>query len=261
MRIRILVVRLTLREGSEKKQDENKMNVEQLKYYGKTIPQIIDNMPMSMKAKVGKIIIGSIIKKVGLLKFIPFMTKVLEERNRLISTYPEANKTAIELAKEGAEQVVMMISIFNVIAKTEGRSNAYEFTKKIFQGYAKYTIPALYDVVNLCKCNGDCFANYKKYNIAMFSASDEFHVNKIEDEENCLIINVDKCFNVIIGKAFDCPEIAMLGCDHDLAGYPEIEDTVNSEFRRLHTIAKGDLFCDFMFFRKGFATIEKSNNK
>ncbi len=51
---------------------------------------------------------------------------------------------------------------------------------------------------------------------------------------------------------FDCPEIAKLGCDHDLAGYPPIEDRVNATFRRPCTLAKGDACCDFNFYRKGF---------
>jgi len=53
----------------------------------------------------------------------------------------------------------------------------------------------------------------------------------------------------------------MLGCDHDVAGYPCIEDKVNSEFRRQHTIAKGDDICDFMFFRKGKCPFDASKNK
>lgn len=61
--------------------------------------------------------------------------------------------------------------------------------------------------------------------------------------------------NKMVGNAFDCPDIAKLGCDHDLAGYPVILilDSVNAVFRRPHTLAKGDKFCDFMFYRKGTA--------
>jgi hypothetical protein len=237
------------------------LNVEQLKFYGKTIAEIVDSMPISMKMKVGKIIVGSIVKKVEFFGFVPFMMNVMKERKRLIKVYPDAYQKALELAKEGANQFITMISLFNIIAQKEGREKAYEFTKNIFQGYAKYTIPAMYDVDNLRQCVGDCFINYKKYNIALFTASDDYHVKEIKDEKDCLTIIVDKCASVEIANAFDCPEVGMLGCDHDLAGYPIIENQVDSEFRRYHTIAKGDLYCDFMFYKKGTVSLNVLNNK
>ena len=88
----------------------------------------------------------------------------------------------------------------------------------------------------------------------MFEAGNsEFRVKEIEETNNHLRIVVDRCLNVEAGKMFDCPEIAMLGCDHDLAGYPIVDTVVNSEFRRPCTLAKGDCYCDFNFYRKGFA--------
>ena len=50
---------------------------------------------------------------------------------------------------------------------------------------------------------------------------------------------------------FDCPEIAKLGRDHDLAAYPFVEPKVDAVFRRPCTLAKGDSCCDFNFYRKG----------
>ena len=49
------------------------------------------------------------------------------------------------------------------------------------------------------------------------------------------------------------PELGKFGCDHDIAGYPVIENDVNCEFRRLCTIANGDGHCLFEFYRKGTA--------
>ena len=72
---------------------------------------------------------------------------------------------------------------------------------------------------------------------------------------------LNECANCVVGNAFDCPEIAKLGCDHDLAGYPVILDRVNAEFRRPHTIAKGDDYCDFMFYRKGTVPDTEHLNK
>jgi hypothetical protein len=81
----------------------------------------------------------------------------------------------------------------------------------------------------------------------------------IEGDEQTIVVS--RCANVVLGKAFDCPEIAKLGCDHDLAGYPVILDRVNAEFRRPHSMAKGDEYCDFHFYRKGTAPDTEHLNK
>ncbi len=237
------------------------MKVEQLKYYGIPLGELVSSMSKSVMMKIGFTIIKSIFKKSGFFGFIPLMIKVNKEKKHIIKEYPDGYKQALKLGKEPANQFLTMTALFNVVAEKEGREKAYNFTRNIFQGYAKYTMPAMYDVDNLIKCEGDIFNNYKKYNMALLSANKDYHVKEIKDEPDCLTIIVDRCVSCEIANALHCPEVGMLGCDHDLAGYPVIEDKVNSEFRRLHTIAKGDDCCDFMFFKKGKCSIDASKNK
>jgi hypothetical protein len=158
----------------------------------------------------------------------------------------------------------MLVSMFNLIAQKDGDKEAYDFLKKIFQEMAVYSMPAYYQIDDLVQCEGDIFDNFKKFNIAWFKAMNDdgtWIVDRIEDEKDKLTIVVSKCANCLISEAFDCPEIGKLGCDHDLAGYPVILNRVNTEFRRPHTIAKGDDYCDFMFFRKGAAPNTEHLNK
>ena len=237
------------------------MKVEELKNYGKPVGEIVETTPFSVMMKIGLIVIKSIIKKSGIIGFIPFMIKVNKEKKRIIKDFPKGYSKALELGKAPANQFLTMTALFNVVANKESREEAYRFTKEMWQGYAKYTMPALYNVDKMVECEGDVYDNYKKFNIAMFKAMEEYHTKEIKDEPDCLTIIVDKCESVEIANALGCPEVGMLGCDHDVAGYPFIEDKVNSEFRRLHTIAKGDDVCDFMFFRKGKCPFDASKNK
>ncbi len=239
------------------------MRVEELKFYGNGVGELVDSMPIFVTIRIGWVIMVSVMKKSGLLGFIPFMININKEKKRIKKNNSEGYGKALELGKESANQFLTMTAMFNVVADKEGREKAYKFTKNIFQGYAIYSIPAMYDINNLLKCEGDVFENYKKYNIAMFKAIDKegYHVKEIKDDPDCLTIIVDRCISCEIANALNCPEVGMLGCDHDVAGYPVIEDRVNSEFRRLHTIAKGDDICDFMFFKKGTCPFDASRNK
>ncbi len=236
-------------KGEKMTTNQKTLKVEQLERYGKSI----SDLPKEAFKGQGKIMFRIFRKKFGLFGLLPFTFRVLKERRHLLKQYAKEYQNLQKLTPKGAAEITMMISLFNVIAQRESREKAYEFVKSIFQSVALRSMPALYQLDDLEKCEGDMFDNYKKFNIAMFKGStQDFHVKAIEESENHLRIIVDKCLNVEAGKMFDCPEIAKLGCDHDLAGYPPIEDRVNATFRRPCTLAKGGTCCDFNFYRKGF---------
>ncbi len=240
------------------KKTSQPQKVEQLERYGKSISDI----PKDAMKGQGKIIFRVFRKKFRFFGLFPFAFQVLKERRRLLKQYANQYQELRKLTPKGAVEITMMISMFNTIAQKESRGTAYEFVKTIFQGLAKHAYPALYQLNDLELCEGDIFVNYKKFNIALFNGSTrDFHVQRIKESKNHLRIIVDKCLNVEAGKMFDCPEIAKLGCDVDLAGYPLIEDRVNSTFRRPCTIAKGDKCCEFNFYRKGFEPKGEYENK
>ena len=236
------------------------MNVEELSQYGKTL----SGLPKEALKKQGEILLSEIRGKFGFFGMFPFFLKVLFEQRTLKRKYPQAYQDALKISEDAAKEITMLIAMFNVISRKEGRENAYEFVKGIFQEIAVYSMPAFYQINDLVRCEGDVFENFVKFNIAWFKAMNEegtWIVEEIDAEEDKLTITVTECANCVLGEAFDCPEIAKLGCDHDLAGFPMILDRVDAEFRRPHTLAKGDEYCDFQFYRKGTAPDTEQLNK
>jgi len=236
------------------------MKVEELSQYGETLT----GLPKDAMKKQTATMFREIRTKFGLFGIVPLFIRLLLEQRALKRKYPEAYQKTLKVGKEAAKEIPMLIAMFNIIARKEGKDNAYDFVKSIFQKVAIHSMPALYQIDDLVKCEGDTFDNFKKFNIAFFNAMNEegtWKVEEIREEEDKLTIIVTECANCVLGKAFDCPEIAKLGCDHDLAGYPVIIDKVDAEFRRPHTIAKGDEYCDFNFYRKGTAPDTEHLNK
>ena len=232
--------------------------VEDLERFGKSL----SDLPKDVFKGQGKVILAAFRKKFGLFGLVPFAFRVVLERRQILKRYSKQYDELVRLTGNLAKEPLIMIAMFNVIARTESREQAYEFVKGIFQIIALKSLPAIYQLDDLVKCEGDVFDNFKKFNIAMFEAGDrDYHVKEIEEDDNHLRIVVDSCLNVEIGKMFDCPEIAKLGCDHDLASYPFVDPVVNAEFRRPCTMAKGDSLCDFNFYRKGFAPQGAFENK
>jgi hypothetical protein len=236
------------------------MKVEELRQYGKTL----ETLPKEVMKKQMGIMMREIRTKYGLLGIVPFFIKVLREKKTLKKNYPQAYKDVLKISKDAAKEVTVLIAMFNVIARKEGRENAYEFVKGIFQKIAVYSMPAYYQIDELVGCEGDVFVNFMKFNKAWFNAMQEagtyvVDTNDIEKDEQTIIVR--ECLNCVLCNDFDCPEIAKLGCDHDLAGYPVILDRVDAEFRRPHSMAKGDEYCDFHFYRKGTAPDTEHLNK
>jgi len=236
------------------------MKVEELSQYGKTLT----GLPEEALKKQKSIVMGEIRKKFGSAGRLPFFLKVILQQRRLKKTYPQAYQEALKLSRETAGEITMLIAMFNVIAAREGREEAYEFVKGIFEKVAIHSMPALYQIDDLVRCEGDVFENFVRFNVAWFGAMNEegtWIVDEMIEEKDKLTMIVTECANCVIGEAFECPEIAKLGCDHDLAGFPVILDRVNAEFRRPHTLAKGDEYCDFHFYRKGMAPDTEHLNK
>lgn len=236
------------------------MKVEELSQYGKTL----SGLPKEALKIQEAVVFREIRKKFGLVGIVPFFIKLLLGQRAIKKNYPEACLEARKIGEDTAKELPMLVAMFNIIAKKERRENAYGFVKSIFQKVAVYSMPAMYQIDDLVKCEGDSFDNFAKFTSAWFKAMDKegtWKVKDLKEEKNELSFIVYECANCELGNAFDCPEIAKLGCDHDLAGYPVILDRVNAEFRRPHTIAKGDEYCDFHFYRKGMAPNTEHLNK
>ena len=155
--------------------------------------------------------------------------------------------------------------MFLALAKRLGREEAYEFFKtRVMNEIAQTSMGLLYQLEDLKKCEGDIFENFKKVNIALFQRTTRdgtWHMESYTDDPDKLTINVTTCANVELFGELGVPELGMFGCDHDLAGYPVIEDDMGCDFRRLCTIAKGDDNCVFEFYRKGTAPDNAHLNK
>jgi hypothetical protein len=155
--------------------------------------------------------------------------------------------------------------MFLAIAKRLGREETYEFfNSEVMNKMAKISMPEIYQLNDLKKCEGDVFDNFKKMNIGLFKRTTKdgtWNMESYIDEKDKLTIKITSCANVDLFGELDVPELGKFGCDHDLAGYSAIEDDVKCEFRRLCTIAKGDDFCLFEFYRKGTAPNNAHLNK
>jgi hypothetical protein len=235
------------------------MKVEELEMYGKAL-----EMPKEAMKKQAKIIFGLLRKEFGIFGLPGLLIRMKKHSKRITKQYPDALKQAKSISDVIEKELKTMGSLFSAIADKKGRKFAKDFMISMARNVGTVSIPAIYQVNDLVKCEGDVFDNYKKMNRALFTTTNRMGTWKhdgFHETEDLLEFKVTTCANIDLFEAIDCPELNVFGCEHDLAGFPLIEESTNSEFRRHCTLAKGGDCCHFKFYRKGTAPDTKQPNK
>jgi hypothetical protein len=224
--------------------------VEDLSQYGKAL----DDIPEEAKKAQERIVMEMIKLKYGWFGRFPFFIKMYSEQRRLKKQYAQSVEQLRFVGTGASEEFLMLVAMFNIFARTDGREDAGASIIEMFQKVAAEAgMAALYQLDELVGCEGDVYDNFTKFNIAMFEGSQHLYDSTHTVDPDKHTISVTRCANVEFADAFDCPELRSLGCNFDIGGYPVIEDEVNVEFRRPITIANGDDRCAFSFYRKGTA--------
>jgi len=230
----------------------NGMRVEDLDNYGASL-----EMPKeAMKAQF-RILLKALRKKFGFWGMLGVFLDTFSIQRRLRRDFPETRRRAMEIGKIIEKELFALSGIYLALAKRLGRKEAYEFLKyEVIYKLALTSMPLLYQVPELKRCDGDVFENFKKMNIALFERTTKdgtWLMESYKNEPDKLTIKVTTCTNVELFNELNVPALGRFGCDHDVAGFSAIENDVNCEFRRFHTIANGDDHCLFEFFRRGTA--------
>lgn len=147
-------------------------------------------------------------------------------------------------------QWLLLLVIYQDIEARHGKAPAYRLAKDAIQACSLFMMPEFYQSDHLARFE-DPFEAFWAYHKAMF-AGDGNYPNEMVEEGDLRMMIVRDCRNCQIAR-LTVPELATLGCDHDISGYPAIEATTHMQFRRPKTLAKDDEPCRFMFYRAGTA--------
>ncbi len=224
--------------------------IKKVPYYGKHFPFI----PWSFKSKikVSLVFAQTLYQKIGLFQFLKFWVIILPFN--IIQT-SKKDKEGLKLMKNAFGLMakiewLLLLLIYQFLEKTKDKEFAYQFSKDAIQKASKFMMSDFYQAQVLSKFE-DPFEAFWAYHKAMFK-DDPNYPNELIDEGDCKIMMVHECKNCIVAQ-LTIPDLAKLGCDHDIIGYKSIEKLTKMEFRRPQTLAKDDKPCKFMFFREGTA--------
>lgn len=224
-------------------------DVKDVPHYGERFPFI--PWSWSARIKVSTLFAKHLYQKVGLWPFIQFWL-VLPIR---IPSALRKHREGLTLMKQSYSslakfQWLLLIIIYEDLEKRFNKAEAYAYAKAAIQDGSKIIMNELYQADTLAQFE-DPYLAFWEYHKAMFTGDDNFP-NELIEAEGVKKMIVHDCRNCAIAK-MTIPELAPLGCDHDITGFQAIADKVEMDFRRPTTLAKDGKPCEFMFFRKGMA--------
>ncbi|WP_099025769.1 L-2-amino-thiazoline-4-carboxylic acid hydrolase, partial [Mycolicibacterium palauense] len=149
---------------------------------------------------------------------------------------------------------ILLVVIHRRLEASSGKERAYRFAREAIQDCSRFMMNEFYQADRLARFD-DPFEAFWSYHTAMF-ADDPNYPNELIDEGDLKVMVVHQCRNCQIA-ALTVPELAPLGCDHDITGYRAIGDKTRMEFRRPVTLAKDGQPCRFMFYRQGWPSLAR----
>jgi L-2-amino-thiazoline-4-carboxylic acid hydrolase len=223
--------------------------VSTLPYYGRHFPFI--PWRLASKLRVSSVFAKCLWGEIGAFRFAAFWLRL---PFRLRATCREF-RAGFRLMRSQfgfiAEiEWILLVLIYRDLEKMEGKEKAYGFAQKAIQQCSEFMMNDFYQADRLAKF-ADPFEAFWSYHKAMF-LNDPNYPNEMIDHGDLKIMIVHQCRNCEIAH-LTIPELAPLGCDHDITGYKAIGDRTQMEFRRLETLAKDGKPCRFMFYRRGKA--------
>lgn len=225
------------------------IEVSTLPNYGRHFPFIPWNL--ASKIRVSLVFAQSLLHEIGPVRFAAFW---LRAPFRLLPVYRGYQAGLRLMASQfgliAKIEWILLIMIYRDLEELEGKEAAYAFVKKAIQRCSLFMMEDFYQADRLAKFE-DPFEAFWTYHKAMFQG-DLNYENELIDDGNLKVMVVHRCLNCEIAR-LTIPELAPLGCDHDITGYKSIEDRTDMEFRRPETLAKDGKPCRFMFYRKGSA--------
>ena len=229
-------------------------SVEHLPHYGKHFPFI--PWSLTSKLRVSWVFAAELRRVLGWPRFIAFW---LALPFRLPGTLRRHGAGFREMRHRfgviAEAEWVLLVVIHGVLERRDGAAAAYDFARRAIQRASTFMMADFYQA-DLLAGFEDPFQAFWDYHRAMFADDPNYPNELLDVSDDLKVMVVHECRNCRIAE-LTLPQLAPLGCDHDITGYRAIEERTGMEFRRPVTLAKDGQPCRFMFYRAGTAPDEE----
>ncbi|MCB2175163.1 MAG: L-2-amino-thiazoline-4-carboxylic acid hydrolase [Actinomycetales bacterium] len=234
--------------------DRPTASVEQLPHYGKHFPFI--PWSLTSKLRVSWVFASELRRALGWPRFVAFWLALPFRLPTTLRHHAAGfREMRLRFGAIAEAEWVLLVVIHGVLERRDGATAAYDFARRAIQRASTFMMADFYQADLLARFE-DPFEAFWAYHRAMFSDDPNYPNELLDVSDDLKVMVVHECRNCQIAT-MTLPELAPLGCDHDITGYKAIEERTGMEFRRPVTLAKDGQPCRFMFYRAGTAPEEE----
>ena len=227
------------------------MKVDELKNYGKSLAEVLSDIPSEATKQMKKTMLAELRGGVGIIGMARLMWKVTKEVTRMKGhDWSRLRELGLD-DDQFLEETLYKIALMKSLADMVGMDKASGIHKRAFDRSGYDLAASMFPTVEDFRACGDVFACFKKYIRASQKANERAGIHRVtitEDSDTVLAFSVTYCafhtMAVEFGNAYLCYPSSCYG---DEVFFPKICLEAGLSFTRTGTLATGAKVCDFRF--------------
>ena len=231
-------------------QGEGVMKVEELRNYGKTLAEMMEENWNTLEKPYKKEFLKIIRKDLGLLGGLRLWFFTRQEQKRLSSV------DLTSMIEKGLKSQFFIDAFmgntagFSAMKKIVGKEKTLAIQHEVMDKVAYSINEIFYPPINQLKDMEDTFAAFRDYMAAMFSSQKaaglhDFEV--IENSEDTFAINITYCALCEIPRLCGVIEACDPNCYSDDVFFPKYGEPLGIRYSRTKTLSRGGDCCDYRF--------------
>jgi hypothetical protein len=228
------------------------MEVRDLKNYGKSMSEMLMDVPDDVEKKLQSIGKRKVTKELGLLNLIRFLFLRRKEKARMSKVDLSAvrEKGMRDEAFIGSQ--IEWAAMFSALSKLLGSERAIEILNGVMEATSPQAFVYMMPTVEDLKRFDDPFKAFREYERAGPEAARRtgcHDIEIVEDTDDAFQTDITYCVWHEIARTLGVEEACQPNCYSDDVFLPGYLEQLGIVFKRTSTLARGGARCDFRFER------------
>ncbi len=228
------------------------MKPKDLKNYGKSLLEMMGNVPHEMQQKISDTGFGIINKYLNSDDQKRFAVSMEMEKEKMLErNFSTVSEKGLN-SKEFIHQQIDWAASFITASKIVGREKALNIHREITEKTYPKLFFNMFTAPEELKGFDDPFVAFKEWFLALMDANRNvglFDYNIVEDTEDAFQMDCIWCVWHETYKQLGAGDACIPVCHADDAFYPDYFQQTNIKYKRTQTLGWGDNRCDFRFER------------
>ena len=228
------------------------MQVKDLKNYGRSMSEMLMDVPDDLQKQLQRIGRRKVSKELGLLNLIRYVFLHRKEKARMSKLDLSAVREKGMRDEGFISSQIEWAAMFSALSKLRGSEKAIQILSEVMEATTPLAFAHMMPSIEDTKSFDDPFKAFKEYNLAGPEAARRsgcHDIEIVEDTDDALQLDITYCAWHEIARQLGVEEACLPNCYSDDVLFPGYLEPLGIVFKRTNTLARGGSRCDFRFER------------